>query len=92
MKEITETTKKTYIRKRHENEGSLTRPRKLSVRLTVAESNELASIQGLLFRYGNKEKISELFSKLFLPSLREYVKIYAEKAKAERQLKKPKGN
>lgn len=80
-----EQKKKTYIRRRADNQGSVSHPRKLSVRMTIAESNELASIQGLLFRYGKKETISELFSKLFLPSLREYVKIYAEKAKAERQ-------
>ena len=41
--------KRSPIRKRHDNEGSERRIRKVTIRLTERLSNELASIQGLIY-------------------------------------------
>lgn len=76
--------KTEYVRKRRDSQGSVLRPRKIEIRATERVSNRFASIQGLIFRYGNKETIADLFENICIPALEEYVKPYAEKAKADR--------
>lgn len=77
-------TKKEYVRKRHDNSGSMLRPRKLEIRMSEESSNRLASIQGLIFRFGRKETMADLFEAVFLPALENYVKPYVEKAREQR--------
>lgn len=77
--------KKEYVRKRHDHQGSVLRPRKLEIRMSEATSNRLASIQGLIFRFGHKETMADLFVKVMLPALEIYVEPYAEKARAQRE-------
>ena len=45
----------------------------------------MASIQGLIWRYGKRETMAELFESVCLPALAEYVKPYAEQAKLDRE-------
>ena len=73
-----------FVRKRRDSQGSNLRPRKIEIRATERVSNKFASIQGLIFRYGKKETIADLFENICIPALEEYVKPYAEKAKADR--------
>lgn len=76
--------KTEYVRKRRDSQGSALRPRKIEIRATERVSNKFASIQGLIFRYGKKETIADLFENICIPALEEYVKPYAERAKADR--------
>ena len=78
-------TKKECVRKRHDHQGSVLRPRKMEIRMSEATSNRLASIQGLIFRFGHKETMADLFKKVMLPVLEIYVRPYAEEAKAQRE-------
>lgn len=73
-----------FVRKRRDSQGSNLRPRKIEIRATERVSNKFASIQGLIFRYGKKETIADLFENICIPALEEYVKPYAERAKADR--------
>lgn len=73
-----------FVRKRRDSQGSALRPRKIEIRATERVSNKFASIQGLIFRYGKKETIADLFENICIPALEEYVKPHAEKAKADR--------
>ena len=77
--------KTEYVRKRRDSQGSALRPRKIEIRATERVSNKFASIQGLIFRYGKKKTIADLFENICIPALEEYVKPYAEKAKADRE-------
>lgn len=72
------------VRRRTDNAGSAVRCRKVTVRVTERLSNELASLQGLMYKFGNRETLADLWEYLFMPHLREYVKVYAEAAKASR--------
>lgn len=81
-------SKRRCVRRRTLNEGSVTRPRKLQIRATVEVSNEVASIQGLIFKYGHKETLADIFENILLPRLREYVRPYAAMAKTEREIEK----
>ena len=83
MNETTE--KKRCVRRRTLNEGSVTRPRKLQIRATVAVSNEVASIQGLIFKYGRKETLADIFENVLLPRLKEYVMPYVDMAREDRE-------
>lgn len=74
-----------FVRKRRDSQGSAMRPRKIEIRATERVSNKFASIQGLIFRYGKKETIADLFENICIPALEEYVKPYAEKAKVDRE-------
>ena len=82
-------TKKEYVRRRHDNSGSMLRPRKLEIRMSEESSNRLASIQGLIFRFGRKETMADLFESVLLQALEDYVKPYVEKAMAERESGEP---
>ena len=72
------------IRRRTYNQGSEPHPRKVTIRVTECMSNRVASLQGLMYKYGRRETLSELFEKVMFPTLQEYVKPYAERAKADR--------
>lgn len=74
-----------FVRKRRDSQGSNLRPRKIEIRATERVSNRFASIQGLIFRYGKKETIADLFENICIPALEEYVKPYAERANADRE-------
>ena len=73
------------IRPRTRNQGSNLHPRKVTIRLTARLSNELASIQGLIWRWGKRETISSIWEKVLMPKLREYVQPYAERAREARR-------
>lgn len=77
--------KKEYVRKRHDHQGSVLRPRKMEIRMSEATSNRLASIQGLIFRFGHGETMADLFEKVILPVLEIYVRPYAEMAREQRE-------
>ena len=80
-------SKARKIRRRTDNEGSVSRSRKVTIRATRHLSNELASLQGLMYRHGKRETLAELMENLFMPCLRAYVKPYATKAAKERLAK-----
>lgn len=79
--------KKEYVRKRHDHQGSILRPRKMEIRMDERTSNRLASVQGLIFRFGKKETMADLFETVMLPALEEYVRPYVALA---REAAKPK--
>ena len=64
---------KRRVRPRTDNAGDLKRIRKITVRVTARLSNEVASIQGLMFAYGRRETICDVFERVLMPRLREYV-------------------
>lgn len=76
--------RKCRVRRRNTNEGSVSRPMAMRVRMTRGVSSKVASIQGLIWRYGKRETMAELFESVCLPALAEYVKPYAEQAKLSR--------
>ena len=80
-----EQERKRRVRRRNTNEGSVSRPMALRVRMTREVSSKVASIQGLIWRYGKRETMAELFESVCLPALAEYVKPYAELAKLDRE-------
>ena len=85
MAAVSVEAKKEYVRKRHDHQGSVLRPRKMEIRMSESISNRLASIQGLIFRFGHKETMADLFESVLLPALETYVKPYAEKAREQRE-------
>ena len=76
------------IRRRTDNAGSGAHHRKITVRVTTDVSNEVASIQGLMYAFGRRETLAEVFERVLLPAWREYVKPYAERAKMARAARK----
>lgn len=78
--------RKRYVRRRGHNYGSVNRPCITRFRMTQEVSSQLASIQGLVFRYGQKETLAELFEKVCMPALHEYVQPYAKKAREDRTI------
>lgn len=82
------TAERQYVRRRSHNFGSVTRPRKMEVRLTRELSSEVASIQGLIYKYGKRETMADIFEKVLFPALQSYVAPYVERAKADRETQK----
>ena len=76
------------VRRRSHNFGSVTRPRKIEIRLTRELSGEVASIQGLIYKYGNRETMADIFERVLFPVLSAYVAPYVEQAKADRLAQK----
>lgn len=72
--------KRRCVRRRNRNPGSESRIIKLSLRMTQATSNRLASIQGLVRAFGKRESLAELFERVAMPALAEYVRPYADRA------------
>lgn len=86
MEEITTTVVRHPVRHRRNTQGSVSRPRKIEIRASERVSNELASIQGLIYRFGRRETMADLFEYIMLPALRAYVGKYAEAARTERKV------
>lgn len=61
--------RRRVVRRRTDNQGSVTRPRKATIRLTVADNALLMQLQGLARRFG-KNTIAELFHDVGLPALK----------------------
>lgn len=72
------------IAKRRDNKGSLSHPRKLSVRMTVGVSQRLMSLQGLVRKYGRKDMVW-LWENICMPAIAAYAKPLAEMARKERK-------
>jgi len=72
------------VRRRNLNTGSETRPYGVRIRATREVSARLASLQGLCWRYGKRETLADLFEAVCMPALADYVRPYADRAKAER--------
>ena len=85
MNGTTETTEHRCVRRRSHNFGSVTRPRKMEIRLTRELSGKVASIQGLIYKYGKRETMADVFEKVLFPTLQAYVASYVERAKADRE-------
>ena len=56
-------------------------------RMTQRLSGELASIQGLCWRYGKRETLADLWENVLMPALREHVRPYADRAREDRKAK-----
>ena len=54
-------------------------------RMTQRISGELASIQGLCWRYGKRETLADLWEAVCMPALRDHVRPYADRARDERK-------
>ncbi len=61
------------------------------IRMTREVSARLASIQGLCWKYGNRETLADLWEDVLMPALRDHVRPYADMAKAERKAGKREG-
>jgi len=83
-----ETTECRCVRRRSHNFGSVTRPRKMEIRLTRELSSKVSSIQGLIYKYGKRETMADIFETVLFPVLRSYVAPYVEQAKADRESQK----
>lgn len=85
MEDRTTIAERHPVRRRRNTQGSVSRPRKIEIRASERVSNEIASIQGLIYRFGRRETMADLFEFVMLPALRAYVGRYAEAARKERQ-------
>ena len=88
MNGTNETTERRCVRRRTRNQGSEAHPRKLTIRMTEQLSNRVASIQGLIYKYGKRETMADIFETVLFPVLRSYVAPYVERAKADREAQK----
>lgn len=80
--------KRRVIRRRKPTDGSLARSCLARFRMTQRLSSELASIQGLCWRYGKRERLADLWEAVCMPALREHVRPYADRARADRMAQK----
>ena len=85
MNETRKRRKARRIRRRTDNQGDPFRQRKVTIRVTRELSNELASLQGLMWAFGKKETLADLFEDVLMPRLRDYVKPYVAKARRTRE-------
>ena len=88
MNETNKTSEHRCVRRRSHNFGSVMRPRKMEIRLTRELSGKVASIQGLIYKYGKRETMADIFEKVLFPVLRAYVAPLVELAKADRPAQK----
>ena len=86
--ETKQADRRRVIRKRNPTEESNPRPYCAKVRATRRVSGELASIQGLCWRYGKRETLADLFETACMPALADYVAKYADAAKTAREAAK----
>lgn len=84
--------KRRVIRRRKPTDGSLARAVIARFRMTQRISSELASIQGLCWRYGKREKMADLWETVCMPALRDYVRPYADRAREDRKARKDGGD
>lgn len=87
MGETKQADGRRVIRKRNPTEESDPHPFCARVRMTRRVSGELASIQGLCWRYGNRETLAELWERVCMPALIKHVRPYADRARDERKAK-----
>ena len=78
------TATRRRIRKRQAQAGSSARSHCVRIRMTAKASNQLASLQGLCWRFGRRETLASLFEDVCLPALREHVREYADRARDDR--------
>lgn len=84
--ETNNTEGKRRVRRRSDRYvDSVSRPFAIKVRMTARSSARLASIQGLVWRWGKRETMAELFERACLPALEAYVEPYAQAAKLARE-------
>jgi len=88
MNGTNETTEHRCVRRRTYNRGSVTRPRKMEIRLTQGLSGKVASIQGLIYKYGKRETMADIFENVLFPVLSAYVAPLVERARADREAQK----
>jgi hypothetical protein len=79
------TATRRRIRKRRAQAGSSARSHCARIRLTAKASGQLASIQGLCYRFGKRESLAALFEAVCLPALKAYVSPYANRAREARE-------
>ena len=84
----TTTEERSCVRRRSHNFGSVTRPRKIEIRMTRDLSAKVASIQGLIYKYGKRETMADIFENVLFPVLSAYVAHLVELAKADRLARK----
>lgn len=84
----TTTGEHNCVRSRSHNFGSVTRPRKIEIRMTRELSAKVASIQGLIYKYGKRETMADIFENVLFPVLSAYVAPLVELAKADRLAQK----
>ena len=84
----TTTEERSCVRRRSHNFGSVTRPRKIEIRMTRELSAKVASIQGLIYKYGKRETMADIFENVLFPVLSAYVTPLVEQAKADRMTQK----
>lgn len=83
----TETEKidrKHVIRRRNATNESHKRACVARVRMTQQISANLASLQGLCWRYGKGETLADLWEAVCMPALIDFVRPYADKAREDR--------
>ena len=85
--ETKQANRRRVIRKRNPTDESSTRTCAARFRMTQRLSGELASIQGLCWRYGKRETLADLFENVCMPALREHVRPYADRAREDRKAK-----
>ena len=88
MNGTNDTTERRCVRRRSHNFGSVTRPRKIEIRMTLELSGKVASIQGLIYKYGKRETMADIFERVLFPVLSAYVAPLAEQAKVDREAQK----
>ena len=79
------TATRRRIRKRQAQAGSSARSHCVRIRMTAKTSNQLASLQGLCWRYGKRESLADLFERVALPAIQAHVRPYVEQAREARE-------
>ena len=79
------TATRRRIRKRRAQAGSSARSHVVRSRMTAKASGQLASLQGLCWRYGKRETLADLFERVALPAIQAHVRPYVEQAREARE-------
>lgn len=79
------------MKQRHYN-GRIDEPEnpysyQITFRATSRTSGRFASCMGLVKKFGGKKTMIEIFEKVLLPAMEEYVRPLADMARAERETK-----
>lgn len=86
---MSKTLKPTKVIKRREyievGDEAYAFPLFAHIRMSRYDSAQLMKYQGLCYKYGNKETLRFLFSKVCLPAISAYCRRYAQKAANSRQ-------
>ena len=68
------------IKPRTPNAGSMTHPRKVTIRMTVEDSSRLMQLQGLAKKFGNKDLV-QIWHDTLLPAFQAACRPYVEMAR-----------